>query len=148
MMTRWHDIQNILGAMDLFRTQMNSLFTDFDRAYSSGRGWGGPDVYPRTNLNDTGDNLELIAEIPGVGREELNVKIQGNYLEISGSRTTDAPEGYTVHRTERPATTFSRSFTLPYEVDAAKVTATLKDGLLTMTLPKSEAAKPRQISIQ
>ncbi|WP_310599818.1 Hsp20/alpha crystallin family protein [Desulfobulbus sp.] len=147
-MTRWQDIHGMLGAMDLFRNQMNSLFNEFDRSHGYGQSWEIAETSPRTNLSDTGDNLELIAELPGVNREELTVKIQGNYLEISGSRRADAPEGYTVHRAERPAATFSRSFTLPYEVDAAKVTATLKDGLLTMTLPKSEAAKPRQISIQ
>ena len=85
--------------------------------------------------------------MPGVAKEDLQVKIQGNYLEINGTRKSDLPEGYTVHRTERGSSTFSRSFTLPYEVDADQVTATLKDGLLKMTLPKSETAKPRQISI-
>jgi HSP20 family protein len=148
MTTRWQDIHQILGAMDLFRNQMNTMFNDFDRTYSTDRGWGSAEMYPRTNLSDTGDNLELIAEVPGVNREDLQVKIQGNYLEISGVRKPDNPEGYTVHRTERATTSFSRSFTLPYEVDAGKVAAALKDGLLKMTLPKSEAAKPRQINIQ
>lgn len=148
MITRLQDIHQILGAMDLFRNQMNSMFKQYDRQVSTGNGWNATGGYPRTNLNDTGDNLELIAEVPGVSKEALNVKIQGNYLEISGSRNSDNPEGYKVHRTERETTTFSRSFTLPYEVEAAKVEATLKDGLLKMTLPKSETAKPRQISIQ
>jgi HSP20 family protein len=148
MITRLQDIHRILGAMDLFRNQMNSMFNQYDRQVSTGNGWNPTGGYPRTNLSDTGDNLELIAEVPGVSKEALNVKIQGNYLEISGSRNSDNPEGYKVHRTERETTSFSRSFTLPYEVDAAKVEATLKDGLLKMTLPKSETAKPRQISIQ
>lgn len=148
MITRLQDIHQILGAMDLFRNQMNSMFNQYDRQVSTGNGWNATGGYPRTNLSDTGDNLELIAEVPGVSKEALNVKIQGNYLEISGSRNSDNPEGYKVHRTERETTSFSRSFTLPYEVEAAKVEATLKDGLLKMTLPKSETAKPRQISIQ
>jgi HSP20 family protein len=147
MTTRWQDIHQLLGAMDLFRNQMNSMFNDFDRSYSAGRGWIGRDGYPRTNLSDTGDNLELVAEVPGVAKEDLNLKIQGNYLEISGARSAGNPEGYTLHRSERNSAKFSRSFTLPYEVDAAKVTATLKDGLLKISLPKSEAAKPRQITI-
>jgi HSP20 family protein len=148
MITRLQDINQILGAMDLFRNQMNSMFNNFDRTYSGGREWSTAETYPRTNLSDTGDNLELVAEVPGVDKENLHVKIQGNYLEISGGRKSDNPEGYTVHRTERATASFSRSFTLPYEVDAGKVEATLKDGLLTMSLPKSEAAKPRQINIQ
>jgi HSP20 family protein len=147
MATRWQDIHQLLGAMDIFRNQMNTMFNDFDRTYSTGRNWAGRDGYPRTNLSDNGDNLELIAEVPGVAKEHLNLKIQGNYLEISGARPADNPEGYTLHRSERATAKFSRSFTLPYEVDAAKVTATLKDGLLKISLPKSEAAKPRQITI-
>jgi HSP20 family protein len=148
MITRLQDINQILGAMDLFRNQMNSMFNTMDRPYSTGPGWSRVAMYPQTTLCDTGDNLELVAEVPGVEKEDLNVKIQGNYLEISGSRKPDNPEGYKVHRTERETASFSRSFTLPYEVDAAKVEATLKDGLLKMTLPKSETAKPRLISIQ
>lgn len=143
MITRMNNLDSLLGAMDLFRNRMNTMFNEFDR----GVGWTATETYPHTNLHDTGDNLEVIAELPGVSKDSVNVKIQGNYLEISGTRKSDIPEGYKVHRIEREAATFSRSFTLPYDVDANQVTATLKDGLLKMTLPKSEAAKPKQISI-
>ncbi len=88
-----------------------------------------------------------MVEVPGVSKDNINVKIQGNYLELSGKRTNEVPEGYTVHRTEREALSFSRSFTLPYEVNADNVKASLNNGILTMTLPKSEAAKPKQIAI-
>lgn len=147
MIARRHDLNQILGAMDLFRNRMNSVFNEFDRAYTSGPGWTFEDNYPRTNLCDTGDNLELTAEIPGVAKDDLQVKIQGNYLEISGTRKSDIPEGFQVHRTERGVATFSRSFTLPCDVNTAQVEATLKDGILRMTLPKAETAKPRQINI-
>ena len=80
--------------------------------------------------------------------DDLKVKIQGNYLEISGSRKADTPEGYTAHRLERGTPSFSRSFTLPVEVDANKVSATLKNGILTLMLPKAEIAKPKQITIK
>ena len=147
-MARWNDLEQLFGAMDLFRNRMNSVFGDLERPpVFPGQVWAGAETCPRTNLWDTGDNLEVIAELPGVARADVNVKIQGNYLEISGTRKRDVPEGYSVHRTERNAASFSRSFTLPYEVDAAQVQATLRDGLLRMRLPKSEAAKPRQITI-
>ena len=146
-MARWSDLDQLMGAMELFRSRMNNVFNENYRPYASGLAWVGGETYPRTNLSDTGDNLEVIAELPGLAKEDLNVKIQGNYLEISGTRTSDAPEGYAAHRTERGSASFSRSFTLPYDVDAGKVEATLKDGLLRMKLPKSEAAKPRQIAI-
>ncbi|MBT8362404.1 MAG: Hsp20/alpha crystallin family protein, partial [Deltaproteobacteria bacterium] len=80
-------------------------------------------------------------------KDAIDLKIQGNYLEISGTRKISAPEGYRVHRSERGSASFTRSLTLPADVDSGKVTATLKDGILVLTLPKSEAAKPRQISI-
>ncbi|NLX18706.1 MAG: Hsp20/alpha crystallin family protein [Desulfobulbus sp.] len=147
MAHHWHDIHHLFGAMDFFRNQMNSLLQDADRSYITDRSWGIRDGFPRTNLSDTGDNLELFAEVPGVSKEKLNVKIQGNYLEISGTRLAASPEGYTLHRNERVSSSFSRSFTLPYEVDATKVTATLNDGILKIVLPKSEAAKPRQVTI-
>ena len=146
-MARWSDLDELMGAMEIFRNRMNSVFGTSDRPSFPGQIWTASETYPRTNLTDTGDNLEVIAELPGIAKEDLNVKIQGNYLEISGTRKSDVPDGYSVHRTERGAASFSRSFTLPYEVDAAKVEATLKDGLLRMKLPKSEAAKPRQIAI-
>ncbi|WP_448871939.1 Hsp20/alpha crystallin family protein [Desulfobulbus propionicus] len=148
MFTRLNDIHQFLGAMDLFRNRMNSIFSEFDRTYHPGTAWIGTEAYPRTNLSDTGDNLEIVAEVPGMAKEDLQVKIQGNYLQISGSRKTDAPEGFKTHRNERGAGSFSRSFTLPYDVDSTKVEATLKDGLLKLVLPKAESAKPRQIAIQ
>lgn len=149
MFTRWHDIDRLFGSMDLLRSRMNRLFTDFDRSWGMepGRGLAGLTNWPRTNLFDTGDTLEVQAEIPGVAREDLNVRIQGNYLEISGKRKPDAPEGYAVLRVEREIATFSRSFTLPAEVEVDKVEATLKGGILTLVLPKAETAKPRQITI-
>ena len=147
MLTRWSDVDRMFGAMDLLRNRMNRVFTDYDRRYGSGPAWYGENL-PRTNFYEHGDSFEVKAEVPGLTKDDLNVKIQGNYLEISGIRKEDTPEGYSAHRVERGTASFSRSFTLPTEVDANKVEATLKNGILTLVLPKSEAAKPKQITIQ
>ena len=147
MRTHWNDFNQMIGAMDIFRNRMNRLLGDFDQSNESGPGWSARDTAPRTNLCDTGDNLEITAEVPGIAKEDLSVKIQGNYLEIRGTRKPDIPQGYTVHRTERNTTSFSRSFTLPYDIDASRVEASLKEGILRLILPKSETAKPKQISI-
>jgi HSP20 family protein len=133
--------------MDLLRNRLDRLFSDANRPYLPGQEWSVADSMPRTNLSDNGDSFEIKAELPGFSKSELNVKIQGNYLEISGSRKADLPEGYTVHRVERKVASFSRSFTLPAEVDASKVEASLANGILSLKLPKAEAAKPRQITI-
>jgi len=147
MLTRWSDIEKMFGAMDLLRGRMDRMFTDYERFYPYGMGLAMVEGMPRTNLYDNGDNFTVVAEVPGLAKDDLNVKIQGNYLEISGTRKADVPEGYSVHRSERGTTGFSRSFTLPADVDGNKVDATLKNGILTLTLPKAEAAKAKQITI-
>ncbi len=147
MWTRVNDIDRMFGAMDLLRSRMNRLFSDFDRSYGGEYGWQLADGLPRTNLYDNGDRIEIKAEVPGLSKDDLNIKIQGNYLELNGSRKAEVPEGYKSHRMERGAFTFTRSFTLPSDVDAEKVEASLKDGILTLSLPKSEAAKPKQITV-
>jgi len=147
MFTRINEIDRMFGAMDLLRTKMDRLFNEMDRPYLHGPAFTLGTNSPRTNLLENGDNFEVRTELPGISKDDINIKIQGNYLEISGKRVIEPPEGYEAHRNERSATTFSRNFTLPDEVDAEKVDATLKDGVLYLTLPKSEAAKPRQIAI-
>lgn len=143
----WNEFDRIFGTMGLLRNRLDSVFGEFDRGFTYAPSRCAVDRIPRTNLYDTGDSLEVVAAIPGIAGEDLKVNIQGNYLEISGSRKSETPEGYKAHRTERGATSFTRSFTLPYEIEADQVKATLKDGLLTMTLPKADAAKPRQITV-
>jgi HSP20 family protein len=147
MWTRVSDFDRMFGAMDLLRSRMNRLFTDFDRAYGTDYGWVVAEGTPRTNLYDAGNHFEIKAEVPGMTKDDLNLRIQGNYLEISGTRKADVPEGYKAHRVERGAASFTRSFTLPADVDTEKVEASLKDGILTLILPKAEAAKPKQITI-
>lgn len=151
MHSQWNDFDQIFGAMDLFRNRMgrvNRLFTDFDRPWALGRGWSSVDNWPRTNLYDADDHLQLVAAVPGLGKDDLNIKIQGNYLEISGTRKEKAPEGYTAHRVERGGESFfSRSFTLPVDINSTKVEAHLKDGILSLKLPKAESARAKRITI-
>lgn len=147
MFARMSDIDRMFNAMGLLRGRFDNIFSEFDRTVGYGDDWSVVGNYPRTNLYDKGDLFELVAEVPGLSNEDLDVKIQGNYLEISGKREVEIPNGYRANRNERGSASFTRSLTLPSEVDSSRVSATLKDGLLVLTLPKSEAAKPRQISI-
>ncbi len=147
MFTRSSDIDRMFDALGLLRGRFDNIFTEFDRPVVPGASWMVRGNFPNTNLYDRGDKFELTAEIPGLSKDDINVKIQGNYLEISGKREVKVPEGYRVHRSERGSASFTRSLTLPADVDSDKVSAKLKDGILVLTLPKSEAAKPRQISI-
>lgn len=145
MFTRFSDFDRLFGTMDLLRQRLDNLYTDYNRPYRTS--WLMEDGFLRANLYQSGDAFEMRLEVPGMDKDALDIKIQGNYLEISGKREQDVPEGYKVHKTERLNGTFSRSFTLPDDVDSARVEAKLKDGVLYLTLPKSEAAKPRQITI-
>jgi HSP20 family protein len=145
MFTRISDIDRLFGTMNFLQKKLDNLYSDYGR--SSGYSWELEKTSPRTNLYENGDNFEIRAIVPGLEKDDLNVKIQGNYLEISGTRASDAPEGYKTHKTERGLGSFSRSFTLPADVDSTKVEATLKDGVLYLILPKHEAVKPKKISI-
>jgi HSP20 family protein len=147
MWTRGNDIDRMFDAMDLLRSKLNRVFMDYDGSYGEEFGWRVVNGAPRTNLYDSGDALQVVAEVPGLSKEDLNIRIQGNYLELSGKRNSDAPKGYKAHRVERDTSSFTRSFTLPSDVDADKIEAVLKDGLLTLVMPKAEAARPKQITI-
>ena len=145
MFTRLSDIDRLFGTMNLLQRRLDNLYSDYGKA--SGYRWDFGHSAPQTNLYENGDNFEIRAEVPGLEKDDLNVKIQGNYLEISGTRKADAPQGYKAHKTERGTGTFSRSFTLPADVDSTKVEATLTNGILYLKLPKHEAAKPKKITI-
>jgi HSP20 family protein len=138
----------MFNAMNLLQSRMDRLYGDYGTTRPIPAAWIAAESMPKTNLCDLGDHFEVVAEVPGFSKENLNIKIQGNYLEISGTHESDAPEGYSVHRVERGTSSFSRSFTLPSDVDVEKTDASLINGLLTLSLPKAEAAKPKQITVK
>jgi HSP20 family protein len=147
MFTRLSDIDRLFGNVNLLRNRLSNLYNDFDRSFDTGYQSAMDRSLPRTNLYEDTDHFEIRTEVPGLDKEDLTLHIQGNYLEISGNRNIDAPAGYKIHKTERESTSFSRSFTLPADVDSERVEASLKNGILYMTLPKSEAAKPKKITV-
>ena len=147
MWTRVNEIDRMFDVMDQLRSKLNRVLINTGGASGQDYGWRVVNGSPQTNLYDTGEAFEVIAELPGFSKEDINIRIQGNYLELSGNRKTDMPKDYKAHRVERDNTSFNRSFTLPADVDSEKTEAHLKDGLLTLVLPKAQAAKPKQISI-
>jgi HSP20 family protein len=147
MWTRWNDIDRMFNTIDLLQSKMNQVFSNLDQSGAYPARGGALEGGPRTNLSDAGDHLLVKAEVAGIAKDDLSVRIQDNYLEIKGKRGSDVPDGYSAHRVERGEVSFTKSFTLPVSVDASKVTASLQNGILTLTLPKLEAAKPKQITI-
>jgi HSP20 family protein len=105
-------------------------------------------VFPAINLTEDKDKYYVRAELPGIKADEIQLDINGRSLSISGERKIQS-EGHEVryHRREREAGRFSRVIGLPGEVDADRVDAKLVNGLLTVAVAKSEAAKPKQITV-
>ena len=108
----------------------------------------GMGVYPLLNLTETKDDYRIRAELPGVSAEDLDIQATGRNITISGSRKLDKDEKARYHRREREAGNFSRALAMPGDIDRDKIEASLTDGILTVTVPKSEKQKPKQISIK
>ena len=104
---------------------------------------------PPVDSFEDADGIRIIAEVPGVKPEDVKISLENNVLTISGAKQQVAEERTErVHRYERTYGTFQRSFTLPATVDAGNIKASYEHGVLTVTLPKAEKAKPRQIEVQ
>ena len=142
------------------RPTFESSFSDFDqirremlRLLDTSTGDGAPDpgagVFPPMNITQDDDNFYLRAEIPGIKPAELSISALRNRVSISGKREIPREnDRVSYHRKERPEGGFNRAVTLPTEVDAERVDARYADGILTLTLPKAEQAKPRQIAVK
>jgi len=151
MLDRW----NTRGWDDLF-DGMNQLRSVMDRMLEPG--WTGSAAdptmsffaggWPQINLADEGTRLVLTALVPGMARDDIQLTLANDVLTLKGERKLRAPEGYVSHRREREAQRFTRSVTLPCHIDPERVSASMTDGVLTVSLEKVERAKPRQISVE
>jgi len=140
--TRWYPVNN--SVLNQFQQEMNRVF---DR-WGDGRNSLAP-AYPAVNAWEEGETLRVEAELPGLNLEDLEIFVTGqNQLTIKGERKVAVPEGSVQHRQERGFGNFVRTLTLPFPVDDAKVEARLENGVLSIVLPKHEAAKPRRIAVK
>jgi HSP20 family protein len=103
-------------------------------------------VFPGVNVWQEGDNLYAEAEVPGVKSQDIDISVVGNELIIKGQRNDAGPEEG-CHRRERRVGNFTRVIRLPVEIDGNQAQAAFKDGVLLVTLPKHENAKPRKITV-
>jgi HSP20 family protein len=126
---------------------LNSLQDPMDRLWSGGRFSEGV-VYPAINVWDDGESFHAEAELPGHKIEDVELFVAGSQFQIRGRRAFERREGWAVHRKERASGEYSRVMTFPADIDAGKVQATLKDGVLSVTLPKAPSAKPRKIEVK
>lgn len=135
------------GRLSNLRDELDTLFelpfwSNFGRQTQLFSGWT-----PALDLYQTNDNVIALVELPGMRKEDIEISLHDGMLTISGERKTETQEGGKAERSERYVGKFRRSITLPTRVDANKVNATYKDGILTITLPKAEEAKPKQIQV-
>jgi HSP20 family protein len=141
---RWTPFQDLAAVQD----RMNQLFNEFHRRRDDDVMTRGAWVPPVDIFESETGELVMKAELPGMTREDIDVTVENQTLSIRGEKKFNREvkeEQY--HRVERTYGAFSRSFSLPLTVDVAKVSAEYKDGVLTVTLPLREEAKPKQIKV-
>lgn len=143
MLTYWMDMNDPLRAFDNVRRRMDQVLREYDEAAPRARA-----SYPRASLRDTKEGFVLTAEVPGLAETDFNITATMDSITLSGERKTPAPEGYAVHRQERGALRFARSFALPAKIDVEKITAGLKHGVLTVHMPKHPESQPRAITVK
>ncbi len=138
-------LRNPFDELERMRSQMDRVLEGYTGSPALRPSAG---VFPAVNLTEDGDRYYVRAELPGIKAEDLDIQVTGRNLTISGERVM-APdvEGARYHRREREGGKFSRVIALPGDVDADKVEARLTNGILTVSVAKSEAAKPRKIAI-
>jgi HSP20 family protein len=141
---RWEPFRDLVSTHRDFDRLFREAFTPFfGEGDLSTRTWAPPvDIY------ETENDIVLKAELPGVDPKDVEVRVEDNTLYLKGERKFEKEvkdENY--HRVERAYGSFARSFTLPNSIDSENVKADYKDGLLTLTMPKREEAKPKRIKI-
>lgn len=144
-MTRYAAPQQDIKSL---QNQLNRLFEPFARFAVAGEedlvtgSWA-----PAVDVAETQEKIFVRAEVPGMKQEDIQIEFENGLLTLRGERKLEKMEGVTWHRVERIYGNFSRSFTLPRTVDPEKITATYREGILEVEVPKKEDAKPRQIRI-
>lgn len=141
---RWDPFRELSTLQD----RMNRLFDDAARGGGNGEPTSTTAWSPAVDIVETDTTIQVRAEVPGLSRDDIELSLENNVLTLKGERKFEKEskdENY--HRIERSYGSFSRSFSVPSTVDEAGIKADYKEGVLTITLPKTQKAKPKQISI-
>jgi HSP20 family protein len=135
-LARWDPFRDLSTAQDEFDRLMGRAF--------SRNAW-----VPALDVRETDDRFELTVDLPGIDPADVNVNYEDGMLSISGKREFSKEDtGETWHRVERGFGTFARQVRLPRTADAERIEATFDKGVLTVSVPKAEAAKPRTIEVK
>ena len=142
---RWEPFRDLVSTQDRF----NQLFNETFACAFGDQPEGTPHAWvPPVDIYETADSVVLKAELPGINPDDVEIRIEGNTLHLKGERKFEKEvKEEKFHRVERSQGTFTRGFSLPNTVDANKVKAEYENGILTLTMPRREEAKPRTIKV-
>jgi HSP20 family protein len=144
-LVRWRPQAGLAPVHDEFERMFDSFF-GIDRRRSDLESF---DWVPRVNVEELEDRFEISAEIPGMKKDDIGIEIQENVLTIKGEKKYEKEEkdrNYTIF--ERSYGTFRRAFTLPENVNGERIDASYGDGVLTITVPKIEPVRPKEIKVK
>lgn len=150
---RWNPNRDITA----FPDELWNIHRDFDRLFNSllrggiqDDGTFGASVWtPAVDIHEQENEYVVKVELPGVSKDDVRITLESNILTIRGEKKRESEQkGENYHRMERSYGSFQRSFTLPTTVKSDKIDAIYKDGVLVVTLPKAEEAKPKQIEVR
>ena len=142
-LVRWSPFRNLVSIQDEMNRMFNSHFGKLPEQEDQSTLW-----YPLVDISESADEITVTAEVPGMKKEDIKISIQDNILTMQGEKHKDDVENdKSYHRLERMFGSFERSFSLSTSVQRDKVKAKYKDGILTISLPKSEDAKPKEIDV-
>ena len=137
----------------IFSNPFDALF-DLQRALDAtrasdflSRGTSAGGTYPPVNVFRQGEDFVVVTELPGIDRDNVDIQVKDNRVRISGRKAIGYGEGASLHRRERVAGRFDRTISIPVEVDADRVKAEYRNGVLALFLPRAERDKPRTIAI-
>lgn len=133
-------------AFDTFAAlpRFDALFDELNRSFATAAApWA-----PAVDIEESGEAFRLVAELPGIAPEQVKITFENRVLTIAGEKAEAERTDAKTHRRERSWGAFRRSFTLPEGVDAERITAAYANGVLTITVPKAAAVKPREITVQ
>ncbi len=148
-LTRFVPLRSGLSDVAVLQNRLNSIFQDFARPDEASEALSAGNFVPAVDVYEDAEKLVLKLEVPGIRREDLDIRVEGRTLTVKGERKFEREEKEeNFHRIERRYGSFVRSFTLPSTVNTEKVEATSADGVLNISFAKKPEAQPKQIQVQ
>ncbi|HZT88348.1 MAG TPA: Hsp20/alpha crystallin family protein [Stellaceae bacterium] len=127
--------------------QLQQTLDSFRTSGWLGSGPSASGAFPPLNVFHTGEDIVVVTELPGIRKSDLQIQVKGNTIRLAGSKEVAYGEKAAVHRRERLAGRFDRAITLPLEIDADRVRAEYREGILALYLPRAERDKPKTITV-